>query len=460
MSDDVDTINSSYFVCIFNFYDNYKITKIVSKSMEIKYEEIENPYEKKDKTYLMHSILNIHKKMSKEIEIEFEDNMKEINTFLSIIEFEKDKSKFLYEIKYKSNGKFFQIHDKIDQTKHNFFKFNEFIEFINKNEYKEKREILKNSLIEDSIENYKKLKEKEEFEFLYLLLLMKESNNNFNFDFKEIKNKLINFPENINYIENIEDYKKYLLDNNFKNNDKNYKIIKFIFLWNYYKQDFINEFLKENFENNFLIFFENIDKKYIIKLNNKDKIENLNKILYKCDILKLIQLLKLFKNINDQINFIITEKEFINKNFENEKIILFKYNYIDIIKEKNFEFFLNNFYSLLKNCPEILYEINDENGVYDFWKILFEENQYNIKILIMIRDKIELLKTVSKDEKYSKYYEKCIKMIHDRIKRNIKGDEKNLNVEIIKFIIEDIKKNTFLNDNFYDSEECLIYIKK
>ena len=444
MSDDVDTINSSYFVCIFNFYDNYKITKIVSKnkSMEIKYEEIENPYENKDKTYLMYSILNIHKKMSKEIEIEFEDNMKEIKTFLSIIEFEKDKSKFLYEIKYKSNSKFYQIHDKIDQTKHNFFKFNEFIKFINKIENEEKREILKNSLIKDSIENYKKLKEKEEFEFLYLLLLMKESNNNFNFDFKEIKNKLINFPENINYIENIEDYKNYLLDNNFKNNDKNYKIIKFIFLWNYYKQDFINEFLKGNFENNFLIFFENIDKKYIIKLNNKDKIENLNKILYKCDILKLIQLLKLFKNINDQINFIITEKEFINKNFENEKIILFKYNYIDIIKGKNFEFFLNNFYSLLKNCPKILYEINDENGEYDFWKILFKLNQKDIKNLIMIRDKIELLKTVSKDEKYSKNYETCIKMIHDRIKKNIKY-EKNLNVEIINFIIEDIKKIHF-----------------
>ena len=44
MSDDEDTIIGSYFVCIFNFNNNYKIKKIVSKnnSMEIKYEEIEN----------------------------------------------------------------------------------------------------------------------------------------------------------------------------------------------------------------------------------------------------------------------------------------------------------------------------------------------------------------------------------------------------------------------------------
>ena len=267
MSDDEDTIIGSYFVCIFNFNNNYKIKKIVSKnnSMEIKYEEIENPYENSLKTYLMHSILNIHKKMSKEIEIEFEDNKKEIKIFESIIEFEKDKSKFLYEINYQSNRYFNKINDKIDQTKHNFFKFNEFIKFINKIENEEKRENLKKSLIEDSIENYKKLKEKEEIEFFYLLLLMKESNNKFDFYFEEIKNKKINFFENINFIENIEDYKNYLLDNNFKNDDKSYKIIKFIFLWYYYKQDFINEFLKGNFENNFLIFFENIDKKYIIK---------------------------------------------------------------------------------------------------------------------------------------------------------------------------------------------------
>jgi hypothetical protein len=222
------------------------------------------------------------------------------------IEFEKNKSKFIYELNYKSINFFNTIKDNIKQDKYNFFKFNEFNKFI---KYKNNNEIYKKSLIEDSIENFEKMKEKNEFEFFYLLLLMKELNSNFKFSFEELKLKKFIFQKD-NEIENIEDYKNYLLNNNFKNNDNNYIIIKFIFLWNYFKKEFIDEFIKENFENNFNIFFDNIDKDYISKLKKDEKIINLNKILYKCDIDKLNQLLKLFYNINDQITFIINENEF------------------------------------------------------------------------------------------------------------------------------------------------------
>ena len=275
MSENEETIAHNYFVCIFNFINYYKITNIKSKdkSIDIEFNEINNPEEKKYKTYLMWSKLNFNKNITKEIQIEFYDTKKEnkkenkkehlfsdindnkINTFESKIEFEKNKSKFLYEINYKTGILDFK-NDGIKQNKYNFFKFNEFNKFINKIESQEKREKLKKLLIEESINNFEKIKTKNEneIEFFYLLLLMKETNSEINFSLNELKSKIFIFPKKRDYIENIEDFKNYLLDKNFKNNDENYKIIKLIFLCKYYKEDFVIEITKENFDKNFNIF--------------------------------------------------------------------------------------------------------------------------------------------------------------------------------------------------------------
>ena len=183
MFENDENIDFSYFVCIFNFIKNYKIKNIKSKdkSFQIEFKEINNPYEKVNKTYLINSKLYNNKNVIKEIQIQFYEEKKEndtnpnnLITFESKIEFEKNQSKFLYELNYKTTGFFFQNNDGIKQDNYNFFKFYEFIKFINKIENKEKRKDLKKSLIKDSIKNFEKLKTKNEIEFFYLLLLMKE----------------------------------------------------------------------------------------------------------------------------------------------------------------------------------------------------------------------------------------------------------------------------------------------
>ena len=388
MSENVEAIDF-YFVCIFNFIKYNTITKIKSKdnSIDIEFKEINNPEENTYKTYLMYSKLNFNKNVT--IQIEYYENKEDknkIKTFESKIDFENNRSKFLYEINYKSSGFFSQNHDGIKQDNHNFFKFKEFIKFINNFEEK-KRENLKQSLIEDSIKNFEHLKTKNEneFEFFYLLLLMKETNSKINFSFEEIKSKKFIFPENINYIENIEDYKNYLLDNNFKNNDDNYKIIKFIFLWMYFKEDFINEFTKEKFDYNYKILsqhFSYFKKIKLIEINN-----SFNKILYKCsNEQQLNTLLNFFFHINEQIEFIIKEKKFINKNFKGKKIIFNKSINDNIINVDKMKIFLNLLFSFLIECPNIQFEIKENSNEYDFLKESFKINQFNIKFLLELRE--------------------------------------------------------------------------
>ena len=448
-----------YFVCIFNFDKKFHIDKVsLEDKTDINYLIKQNPEETIFDTYFIYTkIIFSTNNFEMKIKLECHDNYNEKYTFESNkIQFEKNKSLFLYEINFSLKVLFMKTTVQINQKNHYFFKLKNFLKFI---EEKENDNNLRNSLIDDSIQNFKKLinnKEKtpkQELEFFYLLLLMKVSNNQINFSFEEFKTIRFIFPSDISNIENIDDYKNYLLDDNFKNNDDNYKIIKFIFLWKYFKDDFINELIKENFEKNFLIFINNLN--YFYKINSNEKINNLNKILYKCNIHKLNGLLKLFVNINDQIAFITNEKDFINKNFQGKKIIFNKNSYINLINKENTKNLLIKFLSLLNDFPTIQFEIMEDLNEYDFLKESFKLNQYNISFIIDIRNILKEIIKISNDIKYKNYYVKCLKITHDNIKNRIRfSDPGKFNIEnILKYINEDIENNNYMDDNFYNSKD-------
>ena len=106
----------SYFFCIFHFF--YEISNIKSKnnSIDIKFKKIDCPNEEKYKTYFINSKFFINNDITIEIQIDFYTERKNIKTFESKIDFEKNKSKFLYQLPYEGID---QKTYGIEQLKHN-----------------------------------------------------------------------------------------------------------------------------------------------------------------------------------------------------------------------------------------------------------------------------------------------------------------------------------------------------